>query len=161
MNLENQQKAQIRSIVSSIIAAANSINGAEMSVADQDLREQVEDKLMDLIDSLEKDLTSWPYVKEKYFYDVYLQMRKDTGSLTKTDEIRPGLSSVNFTESAEWHRHQLRIAEHKTTSTAGEVKECSICHLTLPKSKFRKTGSVCNSCRGKQYRERKAEEALK
>jgi len=159
--MNNDQKAQLESIVSCVIALAASMNGTEYQKNSQDLRETIREDLMEMLDcSFEPDLASWPYVKDRYFYDVYLSMRAEEGTLTMTDETRTGLSIANFTDAAEYHKHQLRVSEKRKEEYAGAVKTCNTCGLTKPASKFKKRGgATCNSCNAKKYRDRKAQNA--
>lgn len=161
MNMTHQQKAQLESLISSTITLAAQITGGEFNSTDQDVREQCREMLLSFIDEFEVDETSWNYVKDRYFYDVYLQMRADAGTLTHTDETRTGLNAANFSDTAEYHRHHLRIAEARKENDSGATKTCTSCGQTKPISKFkRKGGATCSACQGKAYRAKKATEAL-
>lgn len=160
MNLTHQQKAQLESLISSAITLAAQITGGEFNSTDQDVREQFRETLLDWMESFETDETSWSHVKDRYFYDVYLQMRTEAGTLTRTDETRSGLNTTQFSDNAEYHRHCIRVAEARKEKDGGATKICSSCGQTKPISRFkRKGGAVCNACQGKAYRAKKAAEA--
>ena len=156
---QHQQKALLESIVSSIIKLAIA-NGADISALDQSVRESIREDILSMAADIKPDPENWVYVKSKMLYDVYLQMRTEAGTLTRADETRAGLVSAQFSDPAEYHKHCVRVAEARKEADAGAVKTCSACGLTKPVSKFkRKGGAVCSACQGKQYRERKQNEA--
>lgn len=158
--MNKQQRAQLESMVSSAIALANSVNGTDHPTTNMELREIAKTEILAMLDLIQPDPTSWPFVKDKFFYDVYLLARADAGTLTELDQTRPGLNSSNFSEPLEWHRHSIRVAQNKEIQAAGDTKTCSVCGQEKSASKFRhQGGAVCHACRAKKARERKKEEA--
>lgn len=158
--MNNQQRAQLKSVVSSVIALANSINGTEHPITDWELRSMVEGEVLALLDLVHPDPTSWPYVKDRFFYDIYLAVRAEAGTLTLLDETRGGLNAANFTDTMEWHRHSLRVAERKLDENTNKTKTCSSCGEDKSITKFKhRGGAVCNACRARKARERRRNEA--
>jgi len=158
--MNSQQKAQLESLVSSAIALANSVNGTEHPTTNMELREIAKTEILAMLDLIQPDPTCWPYVKHKFFYDIYLLARADAGTLTTMDEIRPGLSQANFSDVMEWHRHSVRVAQWKLAESSNETKTCTTCGEEKPITKFRhRGGATCNACRAKKARERRRNEA--
>lgn len=158
--MNNQQKAQLASLVSSLISLANSVNGTDHPTTSLELREIAKTEILAALDLIQPDPTSWPFVKDKFFYDVYLLARADAGTLTLLDETRPGLNSSNFSDPMEWHRHSIRVAQHKDSESSGVTKTCSACGQDKSITKFKhRGGAICNACRAKKARERRRNEA--
>jgi hypothetical protein len=150
-------RSQWESIISSFIALAVTRSGTQFNKADPDLREQVEIALEDAMDAMKIDETAWPQVKTKYLYDVYLQIRKDEGTLTDLDLTRTGLNPGLFSTTDEWNAHRARVSERLSQDGADYDKTCSACGQTKHISKFKKNGgSKCGACQAKAYRERRA-----
>jgi hypothetical protein len=154
------QKAQLKSLVSSTIALANAINETEHATSDPDLRALVEAEILAMLDLIQPDPTSWPFVKDKFFYDIYLLARADAGTLTEADETRSGLSQSNFSDLMEWHRHSVRVSQKKVNESVNKTKVCTVCGEEKSATKFQQRGGgVCGACRAKKARERRKEEA--
>lgn len=122
-----------------------------------DLREQVSGIVANIIGSVKPDRTCWAHCKGQMHYDVYLKMRREAGTITDYDLIRPTLFEKDFSELMEYFEHYQRvvIARKALESRGGTAgKTCAKCGCTKPKESF-KRGSVCNSCRSRMYRERK------
>jgi hypothetical protein len=149
-------KAQWESAISTLIALANRTNETQIDKMDPDARYRMKEHLESVIEAYEPDFESWPFVKDRYLYDIYLQSRADAGTLTAHDEIRAGLKIAQFSDPLAYHEHQRRISEHNVAEDDGRTKVCSRCGRERPLSKFRfRGGAKCNSCRAKEVRERK------
>lgn len=150
----SQNKAQLESALSLLISYIKA-KRPDVEV-DADARITLRRQLEEIVADHNPDLTSWPYVRKDFFYDVYLAGRREERTLTPFDLIRPGLTKALFAEEAEYYNHMMRIsaARHSTNS---DMKECSVCRATKPVAAFKKKGGAkCNSCRSKEYRDRKA-----
>lgn len=157
MSTEDQTRALRESIISSIIIYSSQMKRVETKKNDPDARSQVGSMLDGLVEEIDLDETSWTYAKDRMLYDVYLQMRKEEGTLTDLDSVRPGLNIAQFSDRIQYHEHMNRVAIYNK-SHINDGKVCSICNVRKDKSKFKKKGgSVCNACRCKSWRERKKE----
>lgn len=155
MNEEFQIKAQVESIISSIIVCACAAKQIELDKSDGDLRSRIRSEVEDLIDALDEDKTAWPKVKDRYLYDIYLRMREEEGTVTEFDYRRPGLTHAAFSEDSEYHKHCVRVSEYRAGNH--DTKTCTQCGMSKATHKFsKKGGSICNACRSKSYRQRKA-----
>lgn len=149
----SQAKAQLESAVSTLISYMRAAHGVEVDV---DGRDSIRQQLMRVAEDYNPDTTSWPYVKHKYLYDVYLQARQEEGSLTDSDMTRAGLTKANFTEEGAYFEHMARVSAARRSGDA-ELKKCNTCGFMKPLTSFkRKGGAKCNSCRSRGYRNRKA-----
>jgi formylmethanofuran dehydrogenase subunit E len=148
--------AMLESIVSSVIAYTNTTKGLDIDKNSADVRGRIRAEVEAIVDELEDDPTCWPKVKDKYLYDVYLQMREEEGTVTHYDYHRSGLTAGLFAEESEYYKHCVRVSEYRAKNATGD-KVCSQCGTTKPTHKFgKKGGSICNACRSKAYRERVA-----
>lgn len=153
-----QSKALLKSATSMVLKLM--VRTGLVVSESSDIRDEVEDGLVELMNSIDPDPTGWsnPEVSGKYFYDVYLAMREMAGEQTEHDLVRPGLIMGNFTDSGEYYKHCMRISDRRKNVAPDEMKTCSICGQPKPANKFKhKGGARCFSCLGKIYRQRKAE----
>ena len=143
--MENQIKALKKSAVSTLIALVNKESEGRFNNTAEDLRSVIEDGIDELISRITYDETAWGNVKDRYLYDIYLQMRESEGTLTEFDLVRPGLTAGLFSDSAEYHKHCVRVGENRANAALA-VKTCSKCGETKAASKFsKKGGSACFS----------------
>lgn len=149
----NKEAALRESLISTMIAYKR-IQLGEFDTGG-DIRATIGEKLDELADELVADETSWPYVKDRYLYDVYLQMREEEGTITEYDKVRPGLTMGLFSTSAEYHKHCVRVGDSRETHKHTGSKTCNECGCTKPAHKFpHRGGAICFACRSKKYRER-------
>lgn len=153
---ENSLLAQKQSIISSIISYINAATESSIDKGDEDIRHRIGDIVNDIALNLRTDDGSWPFVSDKFLYDVYIEYRREEGTLTDYDLYRPGLKEAQFSSHVEYLKHARRVSNH--VSAFGEVgsKTCTKCGKEKPRTSFRKNGgAVCNSCYCRKYRERK------
>lgn len=157
---DHKFQSMFASCVSNAINLIGMLTGEKEANNDPDMREEVIRKLSNLIGEHSIDKTSWGHCKDTMKYDVYLMMRRETNTLTQFDLTRPGLSEWQFTDLSSYFDHYQRVNDkRKTLESKGTIngKTCSKCGMHKPVTSF-KRGSVCNSCRSRAYRERKANE---
>lgn len=113
-----------------------------------------EENFDEILALAQPDLTGWAHYKGKMFYDIYLLMREEEGTITEADRTRRGLKAHEFADSVAYHEHCIRVSKHEPND--GPPKVCSSCGQEKPANKFKKRGGAkCNACRSKEYRERK------
>jgi hypothetical protein len=156
--LDNNQKAQIESLISSTINVTNSIKGTAFSKFDEDVRVRIRKLIYDMIDEVHNDDSDWANVSHNMYYDVYLEMREEEELATDYDRHRPGLIASQFSSDVKFKEHLDRIVEYKN-SHGGKPKMCTSCGNVKSATKFKRGGgSVCNACRCKNYRKNRKEE---
>jgi len=159
MSTERELKAQWESVVGSMIVYMAAKHGVAMDKKNNDDRAAVSDCLSEAIDDFVTNRGAelrWPEVKNDIKYDVYLAKKEALGGTSTYDLIRPDLLPSHFSHEEAYLDHKDRIEAGREICTTS--KRCSTCKLTKLTSKF-KRGAVCNSCRAKQYRERKKNES--
>ena len=152
-------KALFNSALGTLMTCMEMVQGQSDTKKDPDLREKVTEALGNILMAVQPDPTSWTYVKHMISYSEYLRVRKQTGTITSYDMIRPGLTEVNFDNQFDYYEHYDRIRKHEEKmqqSGTSNLKTCNKCGASKPETAFRR-GSTCNSCRGKAYRLRAAE----
>lgn len=148
-----QTKAQFESALSMLISCIKT-RRPDINV-DRDDRAAIGLQLESIIENYKPDESSWPYTCHAYYYDVYLQARRDEGTITPTDLTRLGLNKMEFSEEREYLAHMMRVSDARV-QREGNFKECSECGAIKPLSSFKKSGgSKCHACRSAAYRARK------
>ena len=156
--LQDNHKANsmFMSAVGSMLRVIEELNrGVKVSKID-DMRETVIERLAEMLEEGNVDLTCWPLVSSEMMYDDYLKMRERNETLTEYDMIRQGLVEANFSTLLAYFDHYQRVSEKKKEMSEGGVaqgKICSKCGHDKPASSY-KRGAVCNTCRSRLYRER-------
>lgn len=123
-----------------------------------DLRDFVETRVCEILESVRPDRASWPYVKTQMTYSEYLRTRRDNGTISEYDLIRPGMIEAQFDSPQDYFDHYGRVLEaEKRLQELGltGMKTCSRCGSKKPEAAFRR-GAVCNSCRSRNYRSKAA-----
>ena len=157
MTRESEIKAQQESLVTSLISFYNKANESGLDPRDPEIRNKALVAIDEALKSLSEDDVSlkWSEACESMDYDVYLSIKKDDGSLTEYDLIRPGLQASQFCDPYEHSRHMARVENSR--KSVPDMKQCRECGTVKLISRFAKAGgAVCNSCRMKAYRERKS-----
>lgn len=162
MPAKAELKAQKESAVSSIISI--SIKGDDTGLDPKNAEDRA--YVRELLDTMLTEIKNrdtgelrWSVECRNMHYDVYLAKKEAAGGASNYDMTRPGLIKAQFSHEEAYQEHMARIEEAREVCT--EMKVCRLCGPKLA-NKFKKGGgSVCNACRMKQYRERKAQEAAK
>lgn len=159
---DHQVKATLQALVSYGIAFFNMTQDVKLDKASPDDRRIIETAIKGAIDSLVIDKDSWPYVKGRFLYDIYLDWRESEKTLTEYDLIRPGLTIGMFSDAGAYQEHCVRVGESrgkKQPDTAKSItKVCSECGQEKSVSKFRRNGgSKCNACQCAAFRKRRSE----
>ncbi len=76
----------------------------------------MEDALDAILGSVTADRTCWPYVKDKFLYDVYLDWRKEEGTITEIDLVRTGITMAMFSSGDAYNQHCIRVGEARKTA---------------------------------------------
>lgn len=158
----DQQKirAMIESMVSVFISVHAHRYGNEIDKGDEDVRANVRCLIEEAIEKYKIDETCWNRIKGTMLYDVYLDMRRNEGTITKFDLVRPGLTMGMFADANEYVLHAQRVSNQSASGINNKI--CSRCGESKDMSKFKKRGGgVCNACRSRDYRNRKKREAAK
>lgn len=153
----HKARSLFASAISHMVTLAGEIAQDPEAAKDPDLRENMSHMLSELLTSVRIDKTSWPHVRQLMLYDEYLEGRKLNETITEQDLTRPGLTEHNFKRIEAYFDHYERVkeAERKMNELGGtNTKICSCCRTPKPLSAFKK-GAVCNTCRSRQYRQRK------
>ena len=155
-------KSLFMSSVGMMLAAMEEVQGMSDTKKDPDLREKVTEALGEILQAVRPDPNSWTYVKHQISYSVYLSARRQSGTITEYDLIRPGLQQGNFDNQFEYFEHYDRIRKHEQAMQevgASGLKTCNKCGEAKPMSAYRK-GATCNACRGREYRNRRKEKEV-
>lgn len=150
-------KSIMESIISSVIAEANSGEKVELDKRDIDLRYLVENRLRDLVAEISVAIPAWESMKEHCSYDEYLVLRRDAGTLTPLDLTRPKLARDDFSSDTGYNAHMARMSANMAEQIAYDgMKMCAECGKEKHPSKFRKNkGAVCTACKSRKYREKR------
>ena len=157
LDSNTKAKSLFMSSVGMMLAAMEEVQGMSDTKKDPDLREKVTEALGEILQAVRPDANSWTYVKHQISYSVYLNARRQSGTITEYDLIRPGLLQGHFDNQFEYFEHYDRIRRHEQAMQeigASGMKACNKCGVAKPQSAYRK-GGTCNACRGKEYRNRK------
>ena len=142
------------SAVGMLAALKAAIEGKPEAVAEY--RECFADNMDDILDLARSDPSGWANYKGKMFYDIYLLMREEEGTITEADRTRRGLKASQFADTKAYHEHCIRVSSLGPND--GPPKVCVACGKEKPANKFKfRGGAKCNACRSKEYRERKRE----
>lgn len=153
----SQSNVHVSSAVSHIINAAIAETGDESLRSNAATRLDIQMQVESIVESVIPDRTDWVNVKEQFeYYDKYIAARRASNEVTDFDLVRPGLHATQFTSHDAFEEHKARV-KGALQSSKGNTKVCSACGQEKLKTAFRATGSVCNACRSRRYRERKAE----
>jgi hypothetical protein len=156
----NQEKAQMESVTTQLIALINAANKQDLLERNNpDHRSVVSEWIFNATVDLRPDPDAWTSLETKVPYEDYLAKRREEGTLSEVDLTRAGLQPTDFDNKEDYFLHMQRVRATVDEKHGGEGKRCSSCGQTKPRSSFPvRKGSVCYTCRSKKYRERKAEE---
>lgn len=160
MAMKDELKAQKESVISGVVSI--SVKGDETSLdpksaEDRSYVRELLETLLNEIKNRETGELRWADECKTTHYDVYLAKKEAMGGASSYDMTRPGLIKAQFSHEDAFQEHMARIDDAKEVCM--EMKVCKFCGPKLA-NKFKKGGGmVCNACRMKQYRERKAQEA--
>lgn len=164
MSRESEIKAQKSSLVSSMIALLNKEHGTDMDRDNPDDRASVAAALAEATNLFLANRGAemrWEALRHEMYYDVYLAKKAEKGGCSRYDMVREDLVPSQFSHEDAYVEHRERIKDAKQKQQEAKAalgfKVCSDCGQNKPVTKF-KRGGVCNSCRAKQYRERKKNE---
>ena len=154
MKISHTASSLIGSAASGLIRAIQSDTGILVP------RSAVESKVTDLYISLVKefieDEDSWERRPIPGRYDVYLEIRTASGTVSDYDLTRRGLTIEDFTDGIEFNKHNMRVAHSriKSDTQLAHSKECSVCGQVKDRSRFPKAGgSKCKTCVDRNTRE--------
>lgn len=102
-----------------------------------------------LVNEYVDDETGWEQRPMPGQYDIYLEIRRESGTVTAYDLVRRGLAVEDFTDGVEFNKHNMRVAESRmrTAPQGCMLKECSSCGQLKDRAKFpRAGGSKCKTC---------------
>jgi len=161
VSIEREVKAQKSSIVSSLISLLNKGHSTNLDKDNPDDRCAVDAALTEAINEFLENRgveMRWEVCRHEMHYDVYLAKKETMGGCSDYDMVREGLLPSQFSHEDAYIEHRERVKDSKDAAKLDvRPKLCSVCGSMKLSNKF-KRGGVCNSCRAKQYRERKKNE---